>query len=122
VSILIFAAVFAMMLATLAFADATRLNLKVGQEMYACNCGGGCPCHTMAAREGNCTCRNKMVKGKVTKVEGDIAYLQAPGQESPRAFNMMGKYACDCGPLCNCNTISQNPGKCAYDKDMKKVQ
>jgi hypothetical protein len=99
-----------------------KMDLKVGEEVYVCNCGPSCPCQTMSMKEGNCTCGNKMAKAKVTKVEKDVAYVQAEGWEKPRAFNTQGKYMCACGPSCNCGTISQNPGKCVCGNDMKAVK
>jgi hypothetical protein len=99
-----------------------KMDLKVGEEVYVCNCGPSCPCQTMSMKEGNCTCGNKMVKAKVTKVEKDLAYVKAEGWDKPRAFNTRGKYMCACGPSCNCGTISQNPGKCVCGNDMKPVE
>jgi hypothetical protein len=98
-----------------------KMDLKVGEQVYVCNCGPSCPCLTMSMKEGNCTCGNKMVKGKVTKVEQDMAYVQAEGWEKPRGYNIQGKYMCACGPSCNCGAISQNPGKCVCGSDMKPV-
>jgi len=63
-----------------------------------------------------------MVKAKVMKIEGDTAMLKAEAWDKERPFKMTGKYMCDCGAECKCDTISQNPGKCACDKDMKKVE
>jgi hypothetical protein len=106
-----------------AFAAATgKMDLKVGEEVYVCNCGPSCNCHTMSMKEGNCTCGNKMVKAKVTKLDKDMAYVQAEGWDKPRAFNTQGKFMCACGPSCNCGTISQNPGKCVCGNDMKPVE
>ena len=99
-----------------------KMDLKVGEEVYVCNCGPSCPCHSMSMKEGNCTCGNKMVKAKVTKVEKDVAYVKAEGWEKPRAFTTQGKYMCACGPTCNCNMISQNPGKCVCGENMKPVE
>ena len=98
-----------------------KMDLKVGEEVYVCNCGPSCPCLTMTMKEGNCTCGNKLAKAKVTKVENDVAYVQGEGWEKPRAFSTQGKYMCACGPSCNCGTISQNPGKCVCGNDMKPV-
>ena len=99
-----------------------KMNLKVGEEVYVCNCGPTCPCNSMSMKEGNCTCDNKMVKAKVTKVENDVAYVQAEGWEKPRAFITQGKYMCACGPSCNCNMISQKPGKCVCGENLKPVE
>ena len=66
-----------------------KMDLKVGEEVYVCNCGPTCPCHTMAMKEGDCTCGNKMVKAKVTKVDKDMVFVQGgrlgktPGVQSP---------------------------------------
>ena len=105
-----------------ALADKSKMDLKVGDTVYACNCGDSCACKTMSMKEANCTCDNKMVKATVTKVEGDKVMLKAEGWDKERAFPTKGKYACACGGGCNCGTISQNPGKCACGNDMKKVQ
>jgi hypothetical protein len=115
--------VLALVLATAAFAGETgKLDLKVGQEVYVCNCGPSCPCNTMSLKEGNCTCGNKMAKAKVVKVEPDVAYVLGEGWEKPRAFRTQGQYMCACEPSCNCGTISQHPGKCVCNKDMKPVK
>ena len=116
------ALLFTMVFAGAALAEAGKMDLKVGDAVFACNCGADCPCQTMAKKPGNCTCGKAMVEAKVTKVEDGMAYLQAQGWEKPRPFKMMGKYACDCGSSCDCNTVSQNPGKCVCGKDLKKVE
>jgi hypothetical protein len=113
---------FSLGLAVTAFAESGKMDLKVDQEVYACNCGASCPCNTMSMKEGNCACGNKMVKAKVVKVEEGVVYLQEAGWEKPRAFKTQGKYTCACGPSCNCGTISQNPGKCVCGTDMKPVE
>jgi hypothetical protein len=96
------------------------MTLKVGDEVYACNCGDGCPCDTLSFSPGKCGCGNKMVKAKVTGVSERKAMLMAENWEKERSFNTAGKYACACPNGCNCGTISQNPGKCACGVDMKK--
>jgi hypothetical protein len=113
----------AMAAVTLSFAGAkAKMDLKVGDEVYACNCGEKCPCNTMSRNPGKCTCDNEMVKAKVMKVEGDTVMLKAEKWEKERAFKTTGKYMCDCGPECKCDTISQNPGKCTCGAAMKKVE
>jgi hypothetical protein len=99
-----------------------KMDLKVGDEIYACNCGEKCPCNTMSRNPGKCTCGTDMVKAKVMKVENGKAHLKAPEWEKERIFKTVGKYACDCGPKCKCDTISQNPGKCTCGAEMKKVE
>ena len=119
---IILVTLLSLMMAGVAFAATPgKMDLQVGEDVYVCNCGPSCPCLTMSMKEGECTCGNKMVKAKVTKVEKDIAYVQAEGWEKPRGYNPQGKYMCACGPSCNCGTISQNPGKCVCGNDMKPV-
>ena len=45
------------------------LTAKVGEEIYACNCGPACQCGTLSTAPGKCTCDKEMVKAKVVKVE-----------------------------------------------------
>ncbi len=115
------ALILTMVFSGAALADSGKMALKVGDSVFACDCGEGCPCNTMARKPGKCTCGKEMVEAKVTKVEDGQAYLQAQGWEKPRGFKTIGKYACDCGSSCDCNTISQNPGKCVCGKELKKV-
>lgn len=99
-----------------------KMDLKVGDEVYACDCGIKCDCNTMANKAGNCTCGAPMVKAKVSKVEGDTAYLEADNWKEQRPFKTVGKYVCNCGPTCTCNAISQNPGKCPCGQEMIKAK
>ncbi len=80
-----------MMVGVVFAATSGKMDLKVGEEVYVCNCGPSCPCNSMSMKEGNCTCGNKMVKAKVTKVEKDMAYVKAEGWEKPRAFTYPGQ-------------------------------
>ncbi|MDA8082351.1 MAG: hypothetical protein M0024_01690 [Nitrospiraceae bacterium] len=115
-------AVIVLFCAALAFAaSSSKMDLKAGDKVYACNCGEKCPCQTMSRNPGKCTCGNEMVKAEVMKVEGETAMLKAESWEKERPFRTVGKYACACGPECKCNTISQNPGKCTCGTEMKKV-
>ena len=96
-----------------------QMNLKVGDEVYVCGCGEGCPCLTMSRNPGKCVCGKDLVKSKVTKVEKGKATVMVNGKE--QVFPTKGKYACACGPKCNCNTISQSPGKCGCGSEMTAV-
>ena len=96
-----------------------KIDLKVGDEVYVCGCDN-CPCYTLSRSPGKCTCGNDLVKTKVSKIDGDKAYVAVKGKDIP--FPTVGKYACPCGAGCNCDTISQAPGKCACGKDLKKVE
>ena len=96
------------------------MDLKVGEEVYACNCGSECPCNTLSRNAGKCACGVDMVKASVKSVGDGTAVLLVSGEE--RTFKTVGKYACACGPQCPCNTISQNPGKCSCGVEMKEVK
>ena len=116
--LLIFTIVFTLVLASLAFAYKTEMTAKVGDELYVCACGEGCPCDMMSRNAGQCTCGKDMVKTKVTKVEKGRITVESRG----KPFISKGKYACDCGPACKCDTISQNPGNCTCGKKMMEVK
>lgn len=97
-------------------------DFKGGEEAYVCNCGIECPCNTISNNPGKCTCGKDMVKAKVTKADGKTAFFKTEGWKDERPFKTEGKYACACNPSCPCNTVSQNPGKCTCNVDMKQVQ
>jgi len=101
-------------------AETSNLDLKVGQELYVCNCGKGCDCDTMSLKKGKCTCGKAMVKGTVLKLEDGKALIKTAKEE--RLFKTVGVYACACGKGCDCNTISQKAGKCTCGKPMKLVK
>ena len=115
---LIFMGVFTLIFTTFAIADKTKMVAKVGDELYVCACGEGCPCDTMSRNPGQCTCGKDLVKTKVTKVEKGKITVES--REKP--FVSKGKYACACGPDCKCDTISQNPGNCTCGKKMVEVK
>jgi len=108
---------------TLAFADkGTKgmFNAKAGDEIYVCACGESCKCGTLAKKEGNCGCGQKLVKATVTKVEKGTVFYKIGDKEvsSPQK----GKYECGCGEGCNCGFISQKGGQCGCGMDMIKVK
>jgi len=112
-------------LTNLASADSNKMDLKVGDQAYVCNCGPSCDCMTMSKKPGECVCNKPLAKAEAVYVEGDWAVMKIPeGENSFRlqAFKTVGKYACACGPECDCNTISQKPGKCVCGREMKKVE
>jgi len=116
--VIILVAVFTLAFVTFAVADKARMEAKVGDELYVCACGEGCPCDTMSRNAGQCSCGKDMVKTKVTKVEkGKITVASRT-----KPFISVGKYVCDCGPECKCDTISQNPGNCTCGKKMVEVK
>jgi hypothetical protein len=100
--------------------DKSKMILKVGDEIFACNCGESCPCKTLSRKEGNCACGNSLVKANVKSVGEGTAVLDFGDREE--TFPTVGKYMCDCGPECQCDTIGQTPGKCACGKDMVEVK
>ena len=117
---IIFTLVLALALVTLALAvsDQAKMTAKVGDVLYVCGCGEGCPCDMMSRNPGQCTCGKDLVKTKVTKVEkGKITV-----ESRKKPFASMAKYVCDCGPDCKCDTISQNPGNCTCGKKMVEVK
>jgi hypothetical protein len=114
---------FSLVVGTTVFAESRgKLDLKVGDEIYACNCGDACPCKTMSRNAGNCTCGKEMVKAKVMSVKSGKASLKAEGWDKERLFPLKGKYTCACDPKCKCDTVSQTPGKCTCGVEMKKVK
>jgi hypothetical protein len=121
-TIIVIIALFVVLAAIAVAAEKSKLDLKAGDTIYACNCGDKCACKTMSRTETNCTCGNKMVKATVARMDGNTAMLKAAGWDKERAFPIQGKYACACAGECNCGTISQNPGKCACGNEMKKVE
>ena len=116
--LLIFAIVSFFVFAGLALADKTEMTGKVGDEIYVCGCGEGCPCDTMSRNPGTCTCGKDLVKTKITKIEAGKITVEA----RTKPFVSVGKYACACGPGCKCDTISQNPGNCTCGKKMVEVK
>ena len=44
-----------------------KIDLKVGDEVYACGCGESCPCYTVSRSPGKCTCGSDLVKAKSPK-------------------------------------------------------
>ena len=121
-SLNILAVVLILVVVTVAFAANPKPVFKVGEEVYACNCGEACPCNTISKKPGKCVCGKDMVKANVVSVEKGKVMLQGEGWEKPRAFTTVAKYACACGPKCDCDTISQKPGKCPCGTEMKKVK
>jgi len=119
----LFVVLFVLVSVSLGMAETKgKMELKVGDEVYACNCGEKCPCNTMSRNPGNCTCGSPMVKAKVLKVMPGKVEIKADSWEKALVFKTVGKYTCNCGPNCMCDTISQNPGKCTCGAEMVKVK
>ncbi|MGD1075672.1 MAG: hypothetical protein ABR903_06290 [Thermodesulfovibrionales bacterium] len=116
-------AIIVLFCAAVAYAVGTlgKMDLKVGDQVYACNCEG-CPCQMMSRMPGNCTCGKEMVKATVMKVEVGQVMLKAVSWDKERPFKTTGKYACACGSDCKCESISQESGKCPCGMEMKKVE
>ena len=96
-----------------------KLEVKAGDEIYVCGCGKGCDCYTVSKKEGKCACGSNLAKVKVDKVEKGKAFFKQDGKEA--STPLAGKYSCACGAQCDCQTISQKPGKCGCGKEMTKV-
>ena len=120
--VVILVVVLASVMLTAAFAANPKPAFKVGEEVYACNCGEECNCNTISKHAGKCVCGKDMVKAKVVAVEKGKVMLKAESWEKPRAFSTVAKFVCNCGEKCDCGTISQKPGKCPYGTEMKAVK
>jgi hypothetical protein len=106
-------------LSVLSMADTRgKIDVKVDEEIYACNMPESCPCDTLAMKPGKCKCGVELIKTKVTKVDDDAIYVESRG----RGFKRVGKYACGCGETCNCGTISLKLGRCVCGIEMKEVK
>ena len=116
--LLILSVAFALAFATLAVAAETKMTAKVGDELYVCACGEGCPCDTMSKNPGQCGCGKDLIKAKVTKVEK--GKITVDSRKKP--FVSIGKYVCGCGPDCKCGTISQSPGTCGCGKKLAEAK
>jgi hypothetical protein len=109
--------------AGLVFADKGSKGMfsaKAGDEIYVCACGESCKCGTLAKKDGECGCGQKLVETKVTKVEKGKVYYMIDGKEL--SAPQQGKFMCGCGEGCNCGFVSQKGGKCGCGKDMVKVK
>jgi hypothetical protein len=120
--VVILVVVLASVMMTVAFAANPKPVFKVGEEVYACNCGVDCPCNTISKHAGKCVCGKDMVKAKVTSVEKGQVMLKAESWEKPRPFSTVARFVCNCGEKCDCDTISQKPGKCPCGTEMKAVK
>ena len=120
--LLTLAVLLSLAVVAVSFAASAKPVFKVGEEVYVCNCGETCNCDTISKHPGQCVCGKDMVKAKVTCVEKGKVMVQGEGWEKPRAFKTVAKYACACGPKCDCDTISQKPGKCPCGTEMKQVK
>jgi len=70
-------------LSVLSMADTRgKINVKVGDEIYACNMPESCPCDTMAMKPGKCKCGVELIKTRVTKVGSDTIYVESRGRDS----------------------------------------
>jgi hypothetical protein len=118
----ILAVVLGLVMVAVALAANPKPVFKVGQEVYACNCPEGCPCQTISKHAGKCPCGTEMVKARVMKVEKGKVVLKAEGWEKPRIYSTVAKYVCNCGPKCDCDTISQKAGKCPCGTEMKAAK
>lgn len=89
----------------------SRIELREGDEVYACGCGKECGCGTLSRVANRCACGRELVKSRVVRIEGEHAILVVDRRE--KVFRTAGRYGCGCMKDCGCGTISQRPGKCA---------
>ncbi len=75
---------------------------------------------THSRKAGECGCGSDLVKGAVSRVEGDKIFVTMDGKE--RAFSAKAKYSCSCGETCTCGTISQKPGTCGCGAPLMEVK
>jgi len=99
--------------------EPSRMSLSAGDEVFVCGCGTQCQCNSMSAKEGMCTCGKEMVKGTVMQIEEGSAMVKIGDRE--QSFKTVGKFACACGAMCKCNSVSQNPGDCVCGTPMAEV-
>ncbi len=105
--------------AALAFAENGIFSAKAGDSIYVCACGESCKCGTLAKKEGDCSCGQKLVAATVTKVEKNTVFYKIGDKEF--SAPQEGKYECGCGKGCNCGFVSQKAGNCGCGKPMMKV-
>jgi len=109
-----------MAFAVVAFAGKELPVYKTGDAVFVCGCGEACDCLTVSRKAGKCVCGKPLAQTVIDKVEEGKIHLKVQGET--RTFPAKAKYTCACGEGCDCDTISQKPGKCSCGKDMKKVE
>jgi len=116
---LILTIILLLSLSGLSFAETKgKIDVKVGDEIYACSMSEECACDTLAMKPGNCKCGKELIKTTVIGVDDNTIYVASRG----KGFKRVGKYTCACGELCHCRTIGQKPGKCVCGAEMKEVR
>jgi len=109
--------IFAFGLAAVVHAAKEKFEAKAGDTIYVCACGEACKCGTISNQPGECSCGKELVKTTVNKVEDGKVFYDIDGKEL--SASLQGAYRCGCKE-CDCNTISQKPGKCGCGKKMIK--
>jgi hypothetical protein len=107
--------------------------------VYVCGCGPDCPCNTVKAEPGTCSCGKPLVWGHVVKVEGDVALVCTCDEgctckidandptkcgcgKALRRVSLKGTglYFCNCGGSCTCNHVAAEAGRCGCGMELKK--
>lgn len=87
---------------------ANNLNAAEGkkQTIYICYCAGGCLCsYETLESGGRCVC--------------GIATIPSDKEELMDEY----EYECDCGTMCECGTVADEPGLCHCGiTEMKEVE
>ncbi len=74
---------------------------SVGKTVYTCACGDACPCNTVAAEPGKCSCGKELMERTVLKVDAENIYV------------------CNCGAKCKCTGVSADGAKCSCGKELR---
>ncbi|MDH5680872.1 MAG: hypothetical protein OEZ36_04740 [Spirochaetota bacterium] len=98
-----------------------KISLNKGDTVFVCNCKKSCKCNTISRKPGNCACGNKLAKAKVVKLKKNTVLVKI-GKKKTKSLKLKGKYACGCGKSCDCNTISNKPGKCSCGTDLVETK
>ena len=99
--LLVVSLLFVFAAVSFAFADkgtVGKLETKAGASIYVCGCGDGCPCGSLATKEGKCGCGKDMVKATVSKIEKGKVFYSVDGKEI--SAPLQGKFGCGCGDGC----------------------
>jgi hypothetical protein len=61
-------------------------DVKVGDTVHVCGCGGNCHCGAIKAEAGKCGCGKDLIPAKVTKVEAGKITVDRGGKPGETTF------------------------------------